>query len=473
MEHKVCRLCGENSGNLNIFDTDSDGIEKSAKIMYCCSRIEINENDGLSPLICNYCEQNLILAYTFVLKCEATDKSLRTQNTDTNWNQNDPTLKIEIKCEESEDLESIKSDNDPTYQSADDLDGFASEPMKKVIEDSHKKKTKCKRKTEKRSRKLYNDKGPQNCTICGRKCINPSTLVIHMRSHTNEKPYQCEFCNNRYKDPNTLKRHSERNHSKIRERKFICESCGKGFYTATEIITHLRTHTGETPYACPECPSTYTQLSSLIRHRKKHKGEKTEVCDMCPKSFCTKDQLRRHKQVHTGYKEFSCDICNSAFKYKHNLTKHHKLHIEPSNFVCNHCGRTFNTKGNLKIHIERVHSEKSGNCKVCSKMVSNIEVHMWKHTGERPLKCELCTKSFYEAKALSHHINFSHNHIDKHKCTIENCPRTFPSKAMLNFHIAKLHESRFVFPCDKCPRGFYRKNDLARHMIGTHKEKLL
>ncbi|XP_063828736.1 zinc finger protein OZF-like [Ostrinia nubilalis] len=470
MDLKLCRLCGETVGNVNVFDTDQSGVSICSKIMHCCSKIKIENYDGLPSVICVCCEQNLATAYRFILKCEATDKTLRSQYLESKHNT--VLTKIEIK---SEDYEFNNSDHDLSmnYNSYDELDVPLAVVSKRIKLENTKS---CKNKSKgfpKRKKKRNKQKGPENCSVCGKEFANPSTLLIHMRSHTNEKPYQCEFCDKRYKNAGSLKRHSVRNHMKIRARRFICESCGKGFYTKTDIIIHLRTHTGETPYSCSECQAVFTQLSSLIRHKKNHLGEKTEACDVCYKKFITKDSLRRHQMVHTSSKQYSCNICLGIFKYKQNLTKHYKVHSEPNSFVCNHCGRTFNSKGNLKTHMDRLHSEKSGYCNTCSKIVSNLEVHMWKHTGERPLKCELCTRSFCEVRALAHHMNFRHNKTDKFKCTVEGCLCGFPSRPMLEYHIAKVHESCFKYPCDKCSRGFYRKNDLVRHKIGTHKEKLM
>ncbi|CAH2982937.1 unnamed protein product [Chilo suppressalis] len=478
MDNKLCRLCCINSGNSNIFHTDSCGILLSDKIMYCCANIKLTEDDGLPTCICKLCEQELATAYQFILKCEATDKSLRsTINVCANLKpdlNNDCETKLEIKAEEP----NSDCDFPCNYESNDDLDIPLAAFYKNIKAEANNSNSAVVNKNKSHTKKVkkrqrYKEPVPTNCSICDRKCQNPSTLVAHMRSHTDEKPYQCVSCNKCYKDPGSLKRHTERNHLKQRERKFICETCGKGFYSKTDYVTHMRSHTGETPYTCSECPSRFTQLSSLIRHRTKHSGEKSQVCPTCSKRFSTKDQLNTHLKVHTDIKkQFPCSICNVLFKYKNNLNKHMKMHTNPSRFVCNYCGRMFNLKGNLKIHIDRVHSEKSGVCNVCSKIVSNIEVHMWRHTGQRPLKCEYCTSSFYELKALAHHMNFRHKYADKYKCTIEGCFRTFPSQPMLDFHIAKIHESNIKFPCDKCSRGFYRKNDLARHKIGTHKEKL-
>ncbi|KAG6459655.1 hypothetical protein O3G_MSEX011491 [Manduca sexta] len=461
MDYKVCRLCCENDATSYIYQMDTDNVDIRAKIMYCCSKLVIKEDDGLPSYICIRCEQELQNYYRFVLKCEAAEKKLRDQCYDVALNSGarygDYEPKVEIKSELNDD--DHQYDEEPPDNSG----------VNNFIES----KSQVRKKRAYKKRTSYKSLESLKCTVCGRICAHPSALAAHMRVHTNEKPYLCTLCDKRYKDSSNLKRHINRNHHLQRERNFVCEHCGKGFYSRRDIRVHMRTHTGETPYVCNICSKSFAQTSTLLRHKLRHAGTKSHSCPTCSKAFCTKEELRNHAMVHTTEKKFSCPICKIAFKYSNNVRKHLRMHMEPNRFVCNHCGRAFNLKGNLKMHIDRLHSEKSGFCNICSKSMSNIEVHMWRHTGQRPLKCELCSSSFFEQKALGRHMNYKHKQTEKYKCHVDGCLMGFPSKPMLDVHTAKLHTTNIPFPCDRCSRGFYRKNDLARHKIGTHKERLL
>lgn len=466
MNETLCRLCCQNNGSTHIFSKVKD-IVLCTKIMYCCSNLNIKDGDGLPSHICSSCESELALCYQFVLKCEASDKKLRSQSLEINSRVlPEPSPKIEVKLE-------CNSDDDRYYNDLqNEIQLEAEHGQLEIKLECAVSKITAQRKTAKQKCKY---KSVQSCTclVCGRQCANPSTFKIHMRSHTNEKPYACPSCEKCYKDRGTLKRHIERTHlPQKRQRNFICENCGKGFFSKNDVKIHMRTHTGETPYSCSVCSLRFTQISALQRHKKRHTGEKDHLCTACPKRFCTKEELKNHLTVHTNEKNFACPVCNVQFKYQNNLRKHVRLHSEPNRFVCNHCGRTFNVKGNLKVHIDKQHSEKSGHCAVCLKNVPNIEVHMWRHTGQRPLKCELCPSSFYEQNALVRHMNFRHKKTDRYKCEVADCLMSFPSRPMLDFHTAKLHGTHIPFPCDRCSRSFYRKSDLARHKIGTHKERL-
>lgn len=428
--------------------------------------------DGFPSHICEKCEKELDNCYKFVLKCENSDKKFRS-GLNLYSPKKTPGYEIPITSNEIE-IEIKLEPEDPPYKE-EDLQGDSLSIKSETVEvDVVKPQVKWKCKKRKYKKRIYKSED-STCIICRRKCNSRSSLLIHMRSHTNDKPYHCTLCVKRYKDKGTLKRHVEKKHSGIqKEKKCICETCGKEFNTKSAIKIHLRTHTGEKPHACPFCPKKFTQISSLLRHKMRHTGERPHKCPICSKKFCTKTELKNHFPKHTSEKNYSCPICNASLKYLTNVKKHILAkHSESNSFICNHCGRTFNTKGALRSHIIRQHSEKSGYCNICSKNVSNIEVHMRKHTGERPMQCEHCSSSFHNLRSLSHHINFKHKYTDKHKCSTEGCQMSFPSKPMLAFHIAKLHGTEIPFPCKQCPRGFYRKSDLVRHTVGTHKAKLI
>ncbi|XP_045773688.1 gastrula zinc finger protein XlCGF57.1-like [Maniola jurtina] len=462
MDQHICRLCNENIGVISLFDVLDGETQLSAKVNYC-AKVEVVEGDGLPANICVCCEENLASTYLFVRKCQETDLKLRSlQLTVKQECETIRIVKVETVCDNEDD--SFPPDNifeDPCDSPLDSVKPDEEHPVR------------TKRKYVRRSTvKRESTKGdPIKCKVCRRKYANRSTLAIHMRSHTNEKPFDCPSCVKRYKDAGGLKRHIERNHNGDRKKAFICEHCGKGFYSKTDCKIHKRVHTGETPYACTHCPAQFTQVGSLRRHILTHTGERSHMCSKCSKKFPTNQQLRKHYLVHTNDKNYKCPICDMPFKYNNNMQKHIRLHMDGmfKKFICDNCGQSFMTKGGLQSHIKRLHSATSGYCSQCSKHFSNLEMHMWKHAGVRPHKCELCPKSFFDLRGLSYHVSFRHKCADKFQCMMNDCTAKFPAQAMLDYHVARYHKSIKPFSCDKCPRRFYRLSDMVRHKRGTHK----
>mgnify|MGYP002715288598 CR=1 FL=1 len=55
-------------------------------------------------------------------------------------------------------------------------------------------------------------------------------------------------------------------------RRFSCERCGKRFSRPSSVRIHMHSHTGEKPFMCPEpnCGRVFSVLSNLRRHQKSH-----------------------------------------------------------------------------------------------------------------------------------------------------------------------------------------------------------
>ncbi|CAG4933248.1 unnamed protein product [Parnassius apollo] len=201
--------------------------------MYCCQNIRISDDDGLPTLICDICKKELESSYNFVLKCEASDKKLRFSK-DTIFNSL-YSIKEEIK-KECEDKCGNSFDDDTPECPLDNVKDDETTPSETGNLNYIEKKTK--------SNSICEELEYQ-CSVCGRFCASNSILITHMRTHTNDKSYHCQFCDKKYKEKRSLKRHIDScHHPKNRSRNFICESCGKAFFSKNDVKIHLRTHTG-------------------------------------------------------------------------------------------------------------------------------------------------------------------------------------------------------------------------------------
>ncbi|KAL2090028.1 hypothetical protein ACEWY4_014716 [Coilia grayii] len=224
---------------------------------------------------------------------------------------------------------------------------------------------------------------PYKCTHCNWAFTKSSNLVSHIRTHSGLKPHICDLCGKAYSHQGTLQQH-KRLHTG--ERPYHCPFCEKTYIWSSDYRKHIRTHTGEKPYTCDACGKDFVRSSDLRKHeRNMHDNNKPFPCAKCGKTFNKPLSLLRHERTHLGKRPFVCPDCGKAFAMPSRMMEHRKVHSGVRPYVCPICSKAFTKSSNLMEH-QAVHSglrpHKCGECGVAFAMASRLVRHQRVHSGE-------------------------------------------------------------------------------------------
>lgn len=181
----------------------------------------------------------------------------------------------------------------------------------------------------------------KTCPTCHLVFPDMGHLKIHLETHNTEKKYICDVCNEAFKTNITLKRHKDRWHE-AKQKLPACELCGKNFF-ATEMLEHMRSHTGERPFQCFYCKKQLVSKRKVLAHQRYvckevetyYEDKEMEMSDDDIKDVLitasergnfvcriTKRELKRTEQ-------HRCSVCKKKFTSELQLSRHRPIHDDP------------------------------------------------------------------------------------------------------------------------------------------------
>ncbi|XP_018600885.2 zinc finger protein GLIS2-like [Scleropages formosus] len=109
-----------------------------------------------------------------------------------------------------------------------------------------------------------------------------------------------------------------------------CARKGRGFNARYKMLIHIRTHTNEKPHRCPTCGKSFSRLENLKIHNRSHTGEKPYICpyEGCNKRYSNSSDRFKHTRTHYVDKPYYCKMAGCLKRYTDpsSLRKHIKAH---------------------------------------------------------------------------------------------------------------------------------------------------
>jgi len=328
------------------------------------------------------------------------------------------------------------------------------------------------------------------CKECGKVFAKRKSLMDHKRNIHNSRNLECHVCHKIMAGVKTLTHHLKTIHSNAESEKvstkkpallkynFECQICKKGMASRKTLAHH------------------YEDVHNL-KHGKvdgeasldigvaggDDDGSQIKIdCSVCFKTFANQNSLYGHMIDKHEEKTFECIFCPEKFSRMFLLRKHIKnTHDKSSSFPCPHCTKEFASYNTLYTHIRVLHKEKRFECKECQAYFgtkSELKDHeQSSHPKNDSFVCSLCPKIYYNKKHLRRHVSKVHLGVApkplERKRECEICGKKFQTNSHLKRHLMRVHSINETLSCQECHLIFSTDEMLSNHVIMVHSDETI
>ncbi|XP_050673542.1 oocyte zinc finger protein XlCOF6-like isoform X4 [Leptidea sinapis] len=211
------------------------------------------------------------------------------------------------------------------------------------------------------------------CDLCDFTSCSNRRYRYHRKTH--ELKIECKICHKVFSTISVLRQHIRNTHEK-KKRTYACNECGETFPKPTGVYHHKQNAHKRDVFYCDKCDIYFKTKATLATHFKQSSNHITAedmkfICSTCGKGFFKKSLLEVHITYdHLNIIKHKCDLCSKTYKSAANLKRHKKLTHEkvrlPKNKICDHCGAGFTTQAILRTHIRTHTGERPLRCEHCA-----------------------------------------------------------------------------------------------------------
>lgn len=187
------------------------------------------------------------------------------------------------------------------------------------------------------------------CSICNKAFKNIDLYHDHLSLHEGIKRHICDVCGAEFSSFINLSNHRVL-HGPRTNKIYSCPKCDSKFHSRSACAYHKYKVHDKKSWQCPICGKVLAKLDQ--NHLNIHRKERKFVCETCGKRFNCAQYLADHRASHGAVKPYKCYYCEKRFTQRTPRSVHiRKFHTKETRYECNTCNIRFVTKYLLKKHI--------------------------------------------------------------------------------------------------------------------------